>query len=160
MKNNKYVSLILLASAVMTSLTSCATIMHGTRQSVGIASNPSNANIWVDGIYVGNSPLIVEMSRKDNHYVTIQLDGYLPYQATFSRQMSYWVLGNFIFGGIIGLAIDAISGGIYMLTPDQIQAELRSNNLVYSKSSNESCIVVVLEPDPSWTKIGNMVATN
>ena len=100
------------------------------------------------------------MSRKDNHIVRIELEGYQPYEATFSRKLSGWVLGNLIFGGVIGLAVDAISGGIYCLTPDQIQAELRNNQIVYSKKSDESCIAIVLQPDPSWTKVGNMVVAD
>lgn len=137
-------------------LTSCATVIHGTRQTIGISSNPSNAHVWVDQMYVGNTPLLVEMSRKDNHYVRIELDGYLPYEATFTRQVSGWIFGNVIFGGVIGLAIDAISGGIYALTPEQIHAEMRNNNIAYSKSSNDSYIAVVLTPDPAWQKIGTL----
>lgn len=74
--------------------------------------------------------------------------------------MSAWVFGNVIFGGVIGLAVDAITGGIYKLTPDQVQAELRSNYMGYSKNSENSFIGVVLKPDPSWEKIGNMVPMN
>jgi hypothetical protein len=151
-------SIMLGLSSLVLVLNSCATIMHGTRQTVGIASNPTNAIVWVDKNYVGNTPIMVEMSRKDNHIVRIELDGYLPYEATFSKQVSGWVFGNIFFGGVIGLAVDAISGGLYMLTPDQIQAEMRSNHLAYSRKSNDSCIVVVLEPDPSWKKIGNLIA--
>lgn len=158
MKSFKAPYMMLLTILSLTSFTSCATVMHGTRQSIGIASNPSNANIWVDRNYVGNTPLIVEMTRKDNHIVTIQLEGYQVYEAAFSRQLSGWVFGNIVFGGLIGLAVDAISGGIYQLTPDQVQAELRSNNMAYSKQSKDSCIFVVLEPNPSWQKIGNLVA--
>lgn len=150
----------LLGVSVLSSLTSCATLMHGTYQSVGIASNPSNAYIWVDRNYVGNTPLIVGMSRNDNHIVRVELEGYQPYEVVFSKQLSGWVLGNIIFGGVIGLAVDAVSGAIYKLTPDQIQAELYSNNMSYSKKSNDSYIAVVLQPNPSWEKIGNLVAVN
>lgn len=161
MKMVKKVPTLLLGFSTLASLlTSCATIMHGTRQSVGIASNPSNAVIWVDRNYVGNTPMIVEMSRKDNHVVRIELVGYQPYEATFSRQLSGWAFGNIVFGGFIGLAVDAVSGGLYMLTPDQIQSEMRANCMTYSKKSKDSCIVVVLEPDPSWKKIGNLMAAN
>ncbi len=134
--------------------------MHGTRQSIGISSNPSFAAVWVDQIYMGNTPISVDMSRKDNHIVRIELEGYQPYEMIFSRKLSGWVLGNLIFGGVIGLAIDAISGGIYCLTPDQVQAELRNNQIVYSQKSDESYIAIVLQPDPSWTKVGNMVVAN
>lgn len=152
--------LTMLSILSLVSLTSCATIVQGTHQSIGIASNPSNANIWVDNFYVGNTPLIVQMSRKDNHFVRIELEGYQPYEATFSRQLSGWVFGNIVFGGVIGLAVDAISGGIYMLTPDQIQAEFHSNHVACTKKSKDSFITIVFKPDPSWTKIGNLEADN
>lgn len=151
------------ALCLLTLLTSCATIMHGTKQNVGISSNPSNAQVWVDQAFVGNTPMIVEMSRKDNHFVRIELPGYQPFEATFTRQMSGWVFGNVVFfgvGAVIGLAVDAISGGIYKLTPDQVQAEMRSHHMVHSKKSKDSYIAIVLQPDPSWEKIGNLVAVN
>lgn len=154
----KSATTLTLGAALLTSLTSCATIMHGTRQSVGIASNPTNASIFVDRTYVGNTPIVVEMSRRDNHIIRLELEGYEPYEATFSRQLSGWGFGNILFGGVIGLAVDAISGGLYMLTPDQVQAELRSNNIAYSKDTSESYIAIVLKPDPSWLKVGNLVA--
>lgn len=155
----KNLKLLILMTLFITTLNSCATIMHGTRQSVGIASNPSNASIWLDQVYVGNTPIVVEMSRKDNHFVRIELNGYQPYEAAFSRQVSGWVFGNIVFGGVIGLAVDAISGGLYMLTPDQIHAELRTNNISYSKNTKDSYIAVVLNPDPSWKKVGNLIAS-
>jgi hypothetical protein len=100
------------------------------------------------------------MTRRDNHIVTIDLEGYQPYEVVFSRQLSGWVFGNVIFGGVIGLAVDAISGGIYRLTPEQIQCEMRSNCIAYQKQSDESFVVIVLTPDPSWEKIGNLVAAS
>lgn len=146
--------------SILTSLTSCATMMHGTRQSVGIASNPTNACVWVDRTLVGNTPVIVEMSRKDNHIVRIELDGFQPYEVHFTRQLSGWVFGNIVFGGLIGLAVDACTGGIYMLTPEQIQAELLTNRMAHSSRGKDSYITIVLEPKPSWQKVGNLVAAN
>ena len=153
-------SMLLLVLPLLTLLNSCATIMHGTRQSIGIASNPSDASVWVDQAFTGKTPLITEMSRGDNHVARIELDGYHPYELTFVKHVSGWVFGNLAFGGIIGLAVDAVTGGLYSLTPEQIQSELRSNHLAYSKKSNDSYIVIVLEVDPSWKKVGNLVARN
>lgn len=142
----------------LTLLTSCSTIMNGPRQSIGIASNPTNASVWLDRAFMGNTPIIIDMSRKDNHIVRIELEGYLPYEATFSKKLNMWVFGNIIFGGVIGLAVDAVTGAIYTLTPDQVQAELRDNQVVHSKKSNDSYIAIVLQPDPSWQKVGNLIA--
>lgn len=142
-------------------LTSCASIINGSHQKMGISSNPSNAKIWVDGAFVGNTPTIVSMARKDNHYVHIELEGFEPFDATFSRSLNGWVFGNILlgFGCFFGVAVDAISGGMYSLTPDQVHAELRSGNIVMSKQSDDSYIAIVMKPDPSWKKVGNLVAT-
>jgi hypothetical protein len=83
--------------------------MQGTKQQIGISSNPSGANVIIDGKNFGNTPLTAELSRKDNHIVKIELDGFLPYETTLTKKVSGWVAGNIIFGGLIGLAIDAIS---------------------------------------------------
>lgn len=159
-KNIKKTIILLLLISTLTSLTSCATIMHGTYQSIGIASNPSNAAVWVDYNYVGNTPIIASMSRRDNHVIRIELANYQPYEAVFSRQLSGWVFGNIVFGGFIGLAVDAISGGLYRLTPDQVRAEMRSNNYPYAQNSKESQVLIVLKPNPEWEKVGDLVAAS
>ncbi|HSX03366.1 MAG TPA: PEGA domain-containing protein [Rhabdochlamydiaceae bacterium] len=151
---------IFFASIPLLFLTSCATIMHGTKESVGISSNPSNADVWVDNTFVGTSPTIVQMTRKDNHFIRIELKGYEPYEIALTRKLSGWVFGNIVFGGVIGLAVDAISGGLYQLTPAQIQAEMQKGNIAYSKKSGDSYIAVVMTPDVSWKKVGHLVASN
>lgn len=147
----------LLPSAIcLLSLTSCATIVHGTRQNVSISSTPSNAEVWLDRSYVGTTPLIIAMTRNDSHFVSIELEGYERYEIVLSREISGWAFGNIFIGGI-GLAVDAISGGLYKLTPDQVQAHLRTGGTLCTKS-NDSLITVVMKPDPSWTKIGQLRA--
>ena len=47
-----------------------------------------------------------------------------------------------------------------MLTPEQIQAEMRSDQMTYSKKSKDSFITIVLEPNSSWQKVGNLVTAN
>lgn len=68
--------------------------------------------------------MIAKLSRSDNHIVRIQMDGYQPFDATITRSVSGWVWGNLVFGGLIGLAVDATSGGLYKLTPEQVSAQM------------------------------------
>jgi hypothetical protein len=158
MKLIKTFSVLFLGFFSTALINGCATIMHGTKQSIGISSNPSDASVWIDKVFTGKTPIITEMSRNNDHIVRIELDGYQPYEATFSKKVSGWVFGNIAFGGLIGLAVDAITGGIYTLTPEQVQAEMRTNRMAYSNRSNDSCIFVVLQPDPSWKRVDNLVA--
>ena len=87
--------------------------MHGTSQDLGISSSPTNATVMIDNVDAGKTPLVGKLSRKDNHIIKIQLGGYQPFEGTVTRKVSGWVWGNILFGGVIGLAVDAISGGLY-----------------------------------------------
>ncbi len=99
-----------------TMLTGCATIMNQTTQSIGISSTPTGAAVAVDNVPNGKTPIIARLTRKDNHFVKIELEGYELFETTLTRRVSGWVWGNVAFGGLIGLAIDAITGGLYKLT--------------------------------------------
>ena len=142
-------------------LVSCASIIHGTSQQVGIGSTPSGAKITVSGKFFGTTPTIGYLKRSDNHIVKIELDGYLPYETTLTKRVSGWVWGNILFGGFIGLAVDAISGGLYNLLPEQIQAVLSKEENAHLQLTDDAIyFFVTLAPDPSWTKVGQMTKAN
>src|SRR5689334_739562 len=88
-------------------LSGCATIIHGTKQEVGISSSPTGATVMIDNNDVGVTPVVSKLSRKQNHVVKIQLAGYQPFETTLTHSVSGWVWGNLAFGGLIGLVVDA-----------------------------------------------------
>ncbi len=145
-----------IACAPLLLLTSCATIIHGTSQRVGISSDPANADVYIDRQLIGQTPMCADLCRRDNHVVRIELDGYQPFEAEFRKELSGWVFGNIVFGGFIGIAVDAISGGLYKLTPTQVAIQLRKNDCRVVEQNACSFIGVVLEPDASWEKIGTL----
>src|ERR1700682_4117260 len=87
-------SCALLGSSLL--LFACATIIHGTRQDVGISSNPTAANVSIDGQSNGTTPVVAHLTRKENHIVKIELAGYKPYETTVTRSASGWVWGNIV----------------------------------------------------------------
>ena len=98
--------------------------MHGSKQDVGISSNPSGATVTINNVQHGKTPVIAKLARDENHTVKIEQKGYQTYDAVLTKSVSGWVWGNILFGGLIGLAVDAISGGIYYLLPEQVNATL------------------------------------
>lgn len=144
----------ILAVLCTAALAGCATIMHGTKQGVGISSMPSAAKVTVDNSVKGVTPVVLELSRKDNHIVKLELDGYQAYETTLTRKTSGWVWGNIVFGGIPGLAVDAISGGLYVLTPEQISGQMGQRTSALRRDG--IYIVLVPAPDPSWQRIAIM----
>lgn len=152
----KPVKLSVLSILIFLLTQACGTIMQGTTQEVGISSSPSNATVTINGQKKGTTPMIVDLKRKDSHMVSIELDGYETYETTLTRKVSGWVWGNIVFGGLIGLVVDATAGGMYKLTPEQISAELRNGTLSISETNDGFYIAIVLEPKSDWTKIGSL----
>lgn len=138
------------------SLTACATIMHGTSQDVGISSSPTGAKVMIDGQSGAVTPYVAKLSRKDNHIVKLSLDGYAPAELTLTRGVSGWVWGNVVFGGLIGLAVDAVDGGLYNLTPTQLQATLTQQKASIAPTKNGIYVVLVKKADPAWLKVGQL----
>jgi len=153
-RSNFLLSSLLLCIAVLYS--SCATIMLTTSQEVSISSNPSGAVVTDNGFQLGKTPLVASLKRKGNHNIKIELEGYQPYEVVLARSMSGWIFGNIIFGGIPGLIIDLITGGVYVLKPDQIQAELIKQGINLTIGENQMFISVTMKADPSWQKIGEL----
>lgn len=134
----------------------CGTIIHGSSQEVGISSNPTEAHVTIDNKDIGTTPLEADLSRKEDHTVRIELEGYKPFETKVTNSVSGWVFGNIIFGGLIGLAVDAISGGLYKLNPDNVEADLREGQAAYNNEDGKFLIYVVLEPKDDWEKIGQL----
>jgi hypothetical protein len=143
-----------LAMLLLPLAAACATIMHGTNQDVGLSSSPTNARVTVNNKPVGSTPVVAKLSRKDNHIVRFELEGYQPFEATLTRRTSGWVWGNIVFGGLIGLAVDAMSGGLYKLTPEQIAGAMLSATAALTPDG--LYIAVVLQAEPEWQKIGEL----
>lgn len=152
----KTLTTIITISIILLFTQACGTIMQGTTQQVGISSNPSDASVTINGQAHGNTPMIIDLKRKDSHMVKIELDGYQPYETNLTRSTSGWVWGNIVFGGLIGLVVDASAGGMYKLTPEQIDSELRSDQAEAISNDDGLYIAIVLEADPTWEKIGSL----
>lgn len=107
----------------------CATIIKGTNQDISIQSNPSNAKVIVKTIggvevWSGTTPASVKLSRKKEYVVTIQLSGYKDVNVQLDQRFEVWALGNLICGGVLGIVVDAVSGAIWKLEPEQIMVTL------------------------------------
>ena len=113
---------IIALSLILTS--GCATIVKGTTQGITVSSEPSGADIHVDGTLVGQTPVSVEMERKRDHLVRIERDGYEPRTVPVIKTVGGAVWGNVLAGGLIGWGVDASTGAQYNLTPPTISVRL------------------------------------
>lgn len=109
-------------------MSGCGTIIHGGgTQKVGITSSPA-ADVIINNVTYGRTPVFAKLDRDEGHIIIFKENGYQQAQATLSSSVSGWVWGNILFGGIIGLAVDAISGGMYNLEPENVSLTLTPEN--------------------------------
>ena len=138
-------------------MTGCATIIHGSRQDVGISSAPTGASVTIDNLQSGTTPVFAKLRRKENHVVRISLAGFQPTDLTLTSSVSGWVWGNIAIGGLIGLAVDAISGGMYKLSPSELSAALGTTSAgTVTKSGDGIYVIVVLKPESNWVKVAQL----
>ena len=105
----------------------CASIVKGTTQPIPVSSDPTGADVKLDGNRVGQTPMTVEVKRKSDHLLTIEKTGYQPESVAITRNIGGAVFGNILAGGLVGWGVDAISGAQYNLTPATINLTLRVN---------------------------------
>ena len=102
----------------------CATIIHGSSQDINISSAPDQAEVWIDGARMGMTPTKVTLKRKDDYLVTVKKEGYKEATIKIEGSTSAWIIGNVVFGGIIGCGIDLITGGAYDLKPERVDINM------------------------------------
>ena len=85
----------------------CATIAHGTRQTVTVASNPPGAVVTVLTAKPGQpavvrsrpgvTPIDVSLTRRDPHLlIRLEKEGCAPAEIRLKRSASGWIAGNLI----------------------------------------------------------------
>ncbi|MCE5318519.1 MAG: PEGA domain-containing protein [Parachlamydia sp.] len=94
------------------SLTSCASILRGTTQRVAITSEPSEAEITIDGKCYGHTPQIVTLKRKRAHEVIMAKEGYQTQHIHLEPEVSPMIAANLGWGALLytaGLGISCVA---------------------------------------------------
>lgn len=107
-----------------TVLSGCASVVHGTTQQIPIVSSVPGAQVLVDDVPVGTTPMVARVSRTQPHVVSIVKDGATD-RVLLYRYVSPMVWGNWLLGGVT-VFYDFWSGGAYNFPGDTLRARLGS----------------------------------
>jgi hypothetical protein len=123
MKRKSTAYLLLSLIVLQLSLSSCATIFTGSRQSVYIESKPEGARIIVDGIDRGVTPAMVRLKKGfEGQTVVLRKDGYetkyINPPTTFNA-VAVLNLFNILFW-----AIDVATGAMMKYDPNFVEVTL------------------------------------
>jgi hypothetical protein len=135
-----FIKLTLLAIALPTLFSSCATIFGHSSYPVSINSNPAGATVSITDkkgkeVYKGASPATVTLKSsagffsKAEYQVKISATGYAEQIIPVNYKLNGWYFGNILFGGVIGmLIIDPATGAMWKLDTPPISVTLSKSN--------------------------------
>ena len=106
--------------AAACSLAGCGTIFGGTTEIIRITSSPAQARLTTQpATATATTPASLELQRKHSYVVTASLDGYRPADLQIRQEMRVVaLLADVILTGLIGVVVDAVTGGWWNLEPD------------------------------------------
>ncbi len=111
----------LLATALVTvaglQLAACASIIKGSSASINVTSPPVTGATCTLSSSQGNwqvtTPASVTVERSKNDIqVRCTKDGYQDATAVIPSNFEGWTVGNLVFGGLIGVGVDAATGAM------------------------------------------------
>lgn len=145
------------AVASLSLLAGCASIVGEKEQTVTINSSPSDANVVITDeksveVHSDTTPTTVQLRKSDGSYfggktytVELSKDGYETRTMMINATPNGWYIGgNLIFGGLIGwLIVDPLTGAMYNLSPDTLNASLGEEVASTTDSDTEITLVMV-----------------
>ncbi len=102
----------------------CATIMQGKKQDIVVESSPSGATVKTSEGQRITTPGTLVLVRKRDVVVTVEKEGYESSSQVMKKEWSWWLVGNILLGGIIGIAVDFTTGAAYDLNPEHLNVQL------------------------------------
>jgi len=109
--------------ALLLLLTGCAGIIHGTSQSLTFTSEPSGADVLIDGQMMGATPLTVSLKKNKYQTVMIQKTGYRTISRPIDKAYDSIALLNVFWDSS---TTDMISGAAYEYAPNSYYFKLEA----------------------------------
>lgn len=146
--------IVVVLGALVLLLTGCASIISKKDYPVSITSMPSGASFVVTNkrsvdVTSGTTPQTVTLRAKDGPFqVVFNQAGQPETVATIKRKLDGWYFGNLIFGGIIGLIVDPITGAMFRL-PHELHVTMGSTLSMLDSDQIQLIIVSIETIDPA-----------
>jgi hypothetical protein len=112
---------------LMGSISGCASIASGTKQTVSFNSSPEGATVSLNGDVLGTTPLTASIPKRNNQSVVFSKEGYQPLSKSLDTTTNPWFWGNILIGGLVGSSTDGTTGAMYEYQPSQYLVTLAAS---------------------------------
>lgn len=105
-------------------LSGCATLFKGTKEEVNFNSNPQEAEVFVNGVKMGKTPLAIKLETKKTYVIEFKKEGYESTAYNITNKVGAgWVVLD-VLAGLVGVIVDAATGAWYSLDQKNVNAVL------------------------------------
>lgn len=124
MKKTLYTTKLLVLLVTCTFLlSSCATLFTGTTQKISITSEPSGADVVINGVNKGQTPVSVDIKKElSGQPIELKKDGYTVSQFSPTTTFNTTSILNIFFP--LGFVVDALTGSLMKYNPTSYQIKL------------------------------------
>lgn len=117
---------IVISFTLLLQLISCAGVIKGTSQTVTINSEPSKADVYIDGNLMGKTPLVVKLKKKKHDSIMIKKDGYDTVTKPLETSYDATALLNVFWDSS---TTDMITGAAYEYEPSSYYFKLEKEGI-------------------------------
>ena len=103
----------------------CGAILNDRYDPLAVTSEPEGAQVRVNGVPMGHTPVVLQLDSRMNHTVVVNLDGYDETGAIVTSGLGAgWLVLDIFLTGLIGIVVDAVTGAWNELDADGLHFDL------------------------------------
>ncbi|RJP79563.1 MAG: PEGA domain-containing protein [Candidatus Zixiibacteriota bacterium] len=115
----------IMAVAIIWVFCGCAAIFQGTNDSLDLRSEPSGAEVYVNGNLMGTTPVKLELKSKETCCIEFKKAGYQTQTHNIGNHVGAgWIVLD-VLGGLVPVIVDAATGSWYSFNEETVNAVLQ-----------------------------------
>jgi hypothetical protein len=89
----------------------CATLFAGGPDDVSVMTNPPGAYVYVNAVFIGQTPTVARLDRDHPGQIQIYLPGFRPVVMVRMKSINGWFIANLLWlAAIVPIVVDLVTG--------------------------------------------------
>ena len=110
---------VLFALALVFGLSSCATVFKGGTEDVFVNSDPTGAEVLINGVSYGVTPVTLNLDSNQDYTLVLRQGGQEETFFINSEIGTLWIVLD-VLTGLVPIIVDAATGDWYELSPNEV----------------------------------------
>src|SRR5690606_18412236 len=113
-----------LSVAPVAAVAGCGALFNSGPAKVTFTSSPEGAEVWVNGMRRGTTPLVLDLQKNQDYTVIFKKPGHADVAVTVSKKVGAGYVVLDVLGGLLPVIIDAATGSWYVLSTNTVHGML------------------------------------